>query len=106
MVNYIRLRGGASQTGPARDDLEKYIEVDFTEITTKKAMGIRKSKEMNALLGDPATVHVGKPVFLQLSRVALFTLTQLAVERGYGPTSITSFRVIFGHLPRKLWGPS
>lgn len=50
----------ASQTGQYKDDLAKYIEVDFPEVTTKKAMSIRKSKEMNALLGDPSQVQVGK----------------------------------------------
>ncbi|KAF5326055.1 hypothetical protein D9611_000286 [Ephemerocybe angulata] len=46
------------ETGPAKDELAKYIEIDFTEVTTKKAMAIRKSKQMNSALGDPEKVQV------------------------------------------------
>ncbi|KAI0628948.1 leucine carboxyl methyltransferase [Trametes polyzona] len=46
-------------TGPKKDTLAKYIEIDFPEITTKKAMAIKKSKELSALLGPPENVAVG-----------------------------------------------
>ncbi|KAJ2928657.1 hypothetical protein H1R20_g8458, partial [Candolleomyces eurysporus] len=46
------------ETGQFKDDLAAYIEVDFPEVTSKKAMAIRKSKEMNALLGDPSKIQV------------------------------------------------
>jgi hypothetical protein len=36
--------------------------VDFPEVTSKKAMAIRKSKEMNALLGDPSKIQVGEVI--------------------------------------------
>ncbi|EFI28212.1 leucine carboxyl methyltransferase [Coprinopsis cinerea okayama7 len=45
-------------TGPRKDDFSTYIEVDFPEIVTRKAMAIRKSKELNGGLGDPAQVKV------------------------------------------------
>jgi hypothetical protein len=32
--------------------LAKYIEIDFSEVTSKKAMAIRKSKELSAVLDD------------------------------------------------------
>ena len=39
--------------------LAKYIEIDFAENTTKKAMAIRKSKELSAVLGKPEDVSLG-----------------------------------------------
>lgn len=42
-----------------RDHLQTYVEIDFPEITTKKAMSIRKSKDLSAGLGDPAAVSLG-----------------------------------------------
>ncbi|KAL1938560.1 hypothetical protein VTO73DRAFT_11583 [Trametes versicolor] len=46
-------------TGPRRDNLARYIEIDFPEITTKKAMAIRKSRELSASLGKPEEVSLG-----------------------------------------------
>ncbi|KAH8087815.1 leucine carboxyl methyltransferase [Cristinia sonorae] len=43
-------------TSPRKDILGRYIEIDFSENTTKKAMAIRKSKELSALLGQPEDV--------------------------------------------------
>ncbi|KAH9889442.1 leucine carboxyl methyltransferase [Cubamyces lactineus] len=45
-------------TGPSRDTLARYIEIDFPEITTKKAMAIRKSKDLSAVLGKPGDVSL------------------------------------------------
>ncbi|KAI0653530.1 leucine carboxyl methyltransferase [Cubamyces menziesii] len=45
-------------TGPSRDNLARYIEIDFPEITTKKAMAIRKSKDLSAVLGKPEDVSL------------------------------------------------
>ncbi|KAF8198391.1 leucine carboxyl methyltransferase [Mycena galopus ATCC 62051] len=45
-------------TGAHKDALAAYVEMDFPEITTKKAMAIRKSKELSAVLGNPAEVAV------------------------------------------------
>jgi len=42
--------------GPQTEILEKYVEIDFTENTTKKAMAIRKSRDLSALLGKPEDV--------------------------------------------------
>ena len=39
--------------------MAKYIEIDFAENTTKKAMTIRKSKELSAVLGKPEDVSLG-----------------------------------------------
>ncbi|KAF7328881.1 Leucine carboxyl methyltransferase 1 [Mycena venus] len=47
-------------TGAHKDALAAYIEMDFQENTTKKAMAIRKSKELSAVLGDPADVVVAQ----------------------------------------------
>ena len=38
------------QTGPRKDDLATYIELDLAENTTKKAMSIRKNKELGEQL--------------------------------------------------------
>ncbi|KAH9834099.1 leucine carboxyl methyltransferase [Rhodofomes roseus] len=45
-------------TGPRKDLLRAYFEVDFSEITMKKAMAIRKSKELSAVLGKPEDISV------------------------------------------------
>ncbi|KAL4079168.1 S-adenosyl-L-methionine-dependent methyltransferase [Scleroderma citrinum] len=47
-------------TGPCKDQLRVYIELDFPEVTTKKAMSIRKSRELNAVLGSPESVTVAQ----------------------------------------------
>ncbi|KDQ52823.1 hypothetical protein JAAARDRAFT_137977 [Jaapia argillacea MUCL 33604] len=46
------------ETGPHRESLSAYFELDFPEVTTKKAMAIRKSKELSAVLGDRDAVHL------------------------------------------------
>ena len=48
-----------SQTGPHKDLVERYIEVDFAEVTAKKAMTIKKNSTLMASLGDTSTVVVG-----------------------------------------------
>ncbi|KAF8913544.1 leucine carboxyl methyltransferase [Mucidula mucida] len=45
-------------TGEHNSHLSKYIEIDFSEITSKKAMTIRKSKALGSVLGDPAKIQV------------------------------------------------
>ncbi|KAJ7471948.1 S-adenosyl-L-methionine-dependent methyltransferase [Mycena latifolia] len=45
-------------TGPHKDALASYVELDFPEITSKKAMAIRKSKDLSAVLGNPADVTI------------------------------------------------
>ena len=40
--------------------LRAYFEVDFAEITTKKAMAIRKSRDISAVLGRPEDITVGE----------------------------------------------
>ncbi|KAI0079248.1 leucine carboxyl methyltransferase [Panus rudis PR-1116 ss-1] len=43
---------------PQKDLLASYVELDFSENTTKKAMAIRKSRELSALLGTPDDVKL------------------------------------------------
>ncbi|KAI0696686.1 leucine carboxyl methyltransferase [Cerioporus squamosus] len=45
-------------TGHRKGLLAKYIELDFAEITTKKAMAIRKNRELSAILGKPEDVSL------------------------------------------------
>ncbi|KAL0955887.1 hypothetical protein HGRIS_002085 [Hohenbuehelia grisea] len=45
-------------TGPRKDALARYIEIDFPEVTTKKAMAIRRQKDLSSALGDPAEVQI------------------------------------------------
>ncbi|KIJ65957.1 hypothetical protein HYDPIDRAFT_174736 [Hydnomerulius pinastri MD-312] len=42
--------------GPRRDSLKAYLELDFPDVTTKKAMAIRKSKDLSAVLGSSENV--------------------------------------------------
>jgi len=44
--------------------LGAYVELDFPEITTKKAMAIKKNKDLMAGLGDSSQVSIGR--FTQL----------------------------------------
>ncbi|KAF9268555.1 leucine carboxyl methyltransferase [Marasmius fiardii PR-910] len=46
-------------TGPHKSVLSAYIEIDFSENTTKKAMAIRKSKELSAVVGVDARLALG-----------------------------------------------
>ncbi|KAE9400674.1 leucine carboxyl methyltransferase [Gymnopus androsaceus JB14] len=39
-------------TGPQKNYLSAYVEVDFPEITMKKAMAIRKNKDLSTVLGN------------------------------------------------------
>ena len=48
------------QTGPRKDILRAYFEVDFAENTTKKAMAIRKSSDLSSVLGKPEEVTIGE----------------------------------------------
>ncbi|KAI0767082.1 leucine carboxyl methyltransferase [Fomes fomentarius] len=45
-------------TGPKKDLVAKYIDFDFPENTTKKAMAIRKNKDLSAVLGNPEDVSL------------------------------------------------
>ncbi|KAF8624170.1 hypothetical protein AX15_006012 [Amanita polypyramis BW_CC] len=47
-------------TGTQRNSLARYIEVDFAEVTTRKAMAIKKSRELNAGLGDSAQASLSQ----------------------------------------------
>ncbi|KII95638.1 hypothetical protein PLICRDRAFT_98074 [Plicaturopsis crispa FD-325 SS-3] len=47
-------------TGPYKNLLASYVEFDFPEVTSQKAMAIRKSKELSAVLGPPETVALGQ----------------------------------------------
>ncbi|KAF8633361.1 hypothetical protein AX17_004532 [Amanita inopinata Kibby_2008] len=47
-------------TGTRRESLARYIEVDFTDITTKKAMAIKKSNTLSAVLGDPTRIALSQ----------------------------------------------
>jgi len=50
--------GGLQQTGIHKESLATYVEIDFPEITSKKAMAIRKNKELGVVLGDSTEVHL------------------------------------------------
>ncbi|KAF9222489.1 leucine carboxyl methyltransferase [Gyrodon lividus] len=47
-------------TGPHGDTLKTYFELDFPDVTTKKAMAIRKSKELSVVLGPPDRITIGQ----------------------------------------------
>jgi [phosphatase 2A protein]-leucine-carboxy methyltransferase len=48
------------QTGPHKNLIKSYIEIDFPEITTKKAMSIKKSKALSEILGKPDEIRLGE----------------------------------------------
>ncbi|KAJ3572114.1 hypothetical protein NP233_g3295 [Leucocoprinus birnbaumii] len=45
-------------TGPHKEVIRSYIELDFPEITTKKAMSIKKSRELLQILGSADEVKL------------------------------------------------
>ncbi|CAA7258954.1 unnamed protein product [Cyclocybe aegerita] len=61
---WLQLASNAGQkcqiAGSLEDNLQVYVEVDFPEITTKKAMAIKKHKELVSLLGDPSQVSLAQ----------------------------------------------
>ncbi|TFK50971.1 leucine carboxyl methyltransferase [Heliocybe sulcata] len=46
------------ETGPRKGRLAAYIEVDFAEVTTKKAMAIKKSKDLCGILGQSEDIKL------------------------------------------------
>ncbi|KAG6843417.1 hypothetical protein H0H87_004826 [Tephrocybe sp. NHM501043] len=46
-------------TGPYKDVLARYVEIDFAEVTGKKAMAIRKSRELSGVLGEDVRIVQG-----------------------------------------------
>lgn len=59
MRGAIHGSGGLRQAGEHAGRLAKYIEVDFPENTTKKAMAIKKNKDLAALVGEAKLVNGG-----------------------------------------------
>ena len=57
--------------------MARYIEMDFSENTTRKAMAIKRSKELTALLGKPEDVTVGESSSMSLLCIKFNTLSQL-----------------------------
>lgn len=47
------------EAGKQSSHLRTYVEVDFPEITTKKAMAIKKNKELLSTLGDASQISLG-----------------------------------------------
>ncbi|KAG9312203.1 cation transport protein-domain-containing protein [Chiua virens] len=45
-------------TGPRAHVLKSYFELDFSDVTTKKAMAIRKSKVLSTVLGSPEDITI------------------------------------------------
>ncbi|KAK7691780.1 hypothetical protein QCA50_005183 [Cerrena zonata] len=45
-------------TGPRKDVLASYVEIDFPDNTMKKAMAIRKSRELSNILGAPDNIQL------------------------------------------------
>ncbi|CAL1711392.1 unnamed protein product [Somion occarium] len=58
VLEVIRGSGVSPQNTPRKDLLASYVEIDFPEITTKKAMSIRKNKDLSLLLGRPEDVKL------------------------------------------------
>ncbi|KAG8846787.1 carboxy methyl transferase for protein phosphatase 2A [Serendipita sp. 411] len=46
-------------SGPLRDYIASYVELDFLENTTKKAMAIRKSSQLSSVIGQSAKLVKG-----------------------------------------------
>jgi len=46
-------------TGPYKNRLAKYIEIDFPEVTSKKAMAISKNKDLSAIVGAARLANGG-----------------------------------------------
>jgi hypothetical protein len=59
------------KTGPLKDQSSSYVELDFPEVTTKKAMAIKKSKDLSAVLGDPNEIKLGAFLSMQLPKIII-----------------------------------
>ncbi|KXN87471.1 Leucine carboxyl methyltransferase 1 [Leucoagaricus sp. SymC.cos] len=46
--------------GQHKDTIRSYVEIDFPEITTKKSMNIKKSKELSEILGKPEEIKLAQ----------------------------------------------
>jgi [phosphatase 2A protein]-leucine-carboxy methyltransferase len=73
-----------SQNGPRAGQLHRYIEIDFAENTSRKAMSIRKSRVLKAGLGNPDTISVGQLSFL----LCFFAKSSYMVLAGGGGTTL------------------
>jgi len=86
----------------------KYIEIDFPEVTAKKAMAIRKSKDLSMILGDAKLANGGTslhaPVYNLLSADLRLppseTLATLLTSSSINPSNPSSLR------PDPLLSPS
>ncbi|CAO3639561.1 unnamed protein product [Mucor hiemalis] len=94
----------------ASTNILKYIEIDFPEITTKKAMIIKKRKELSSLLGAPETVKLGRGgIDLLSSEYSLLggdlrcwdDIGEKIMETGFEPDLPTMFlsECVFIYLP-------
>ncbi|KAF7782721.1 hypothetical protein Agabi119p4_2097 [Agaricus bisporus var. burnettii] len=52
--------GALRKTGPHKDTLIKYFEVDFGEITSKKSMSIMKNRELRDVLGGSNHIQIAE----------------------------------------------
>lgn len=98
-----------SQNGPRAGQLHRYIEIDFAENTSRKAMSIRKSRVLSAALGNPDAISVGRLSFFAFLRNRL--IWYLQVEEG--PRYVRQYTISFlwiSERPRSLhwrrfWDP-
>ena len=58
------------QASSLGENLKTYVELDFPEITTKKAMAIKKSKELMSGLGDSDRVTLSRDPTISTYREA------------------------------------
>ena len=65
------------KTGPKKESLRSYVEVDFAENTMKKAMAIRKSRELSAVLGGSGAITLGMFQFLSPSNQGVLIMYEM-----------------------------
>lgn len=53
------------QTSPLKVHISSYVEIDFPEVTARKAMAIRKSKELSAVLGSADAIRISLSSFIR-----------------------------------------
>ncbi|KAF7721405.1 hypothetical protein EC973_004711 [Apophysomyces ossiformis] len=60
-TRYFMIKSGhLDQGAPLATKLARYFEVDFPELATKKALTIKRYKDLNQLLGPPDNIKIDK----------------------------------------------
>ena len=94
------------QNGPHAAKLQRYIEIDFAENTSRKVMSIRKNRVLSAALGTEGSISVGKLLYRppqNPSRLLSSLLHEILLHAGGGGTTLRT--PVYNLLPVDLRMP-